>query len=95
MVQVSGCRTFMVQDSGCWVFMVQVPGCRVQSLGWVERFPGGLVFKAHRLVYHSALGLRVIKKRRSTLTNPRRVAGCNSCAPTGEFIDYKTSMPTY
>ena len=25
--------------------------------------PGGLVFKAHRLLYHSTLGLRVIKKR--------------------------------
>jgi len=35
-------------------------------------FRGGLVFKAHRLVYHSTLGLRVIKKkkkkkRRSTI----------------------------
>ena len=28
----------------------------------VQRFRGGLVFKAHRLVYHSTLGLRVIKK---------------------------------
>ena len=28
------------------------------------RFLGGLVFKAHRLVYHSALGLRVIKKKK-------------------------------
>ena len=25
---------------------------------------GGLVFKAHRILYHSTLGLRVIKKRR-------------------------------
>jgi len=29
----------------------------------VKRFRGGLVFKAHRLVYHSTLGLRVIKKK--------------------------------
>jgi len=28
-----------------------------------SRFRGGLVFKAHRLVYHSTLGLRVIKKK--------------------------------
>ena len=28
------------------------------------RFRGGLVFKAHRLVYHSTLGLRVIKKKK-------------------------------
>ena len=29
----------------------------------VQRFRGGLVFKAHRLLYHSTLGLRVIQKR--------------------------------
>ena len=28
----------------------------------VKRFRGGLVFEAHRLVHHSTLGLRVIKK---------------------------------
>ena len=30
----------------------------------VQRFQSGLVFKAHRLLYHSSLGLRVIKKKR-------------------------------
>ena len=30
----------------------------------VNRFRGGLVFKAHRLLYHSTLGLRVIKKKK-------------------------------
>ena len=29
----------------------------------LRRFQGGLVFKAHRLLYHSPLGLRVIKKK--------------------------------
>ena len=29
----------------------------------VKRFRGGLVFKAHRLLYHSTLGVRVIKKK--------------------------------
>jgi len=29
----------------------------------VKRFRGGLVFKARRLLYHSTLGLRVIKKK--------------------------------
>ena len=29
----------------------------------VERFRGGLVFKAHRLLYHSTLGSKVRKKR--------------------------------
>ena len=30
----------------------------------VERFRGGLVLKAHRLVFHSTLGLGVIKKKK-------------------------------
>ena len=30
----------------------------------VQRFRGGLVFKAHRLLYHSTLGLRVINKKK-------------------------------
>jgi len=29
----------------------------------MQRFRGGLVFKADRIVYHSTLGLRVIKKK--------------------------------
>jgi len=29
-----------------------------------KRFRGGLVFKAHRLFYHSTLGSRVIKKKK-------------------------------
>ena len=39
---------------------------RRESVGqsWVSpRFRGGLVFKAHRLAYHSTLGLIVIKKK--------------------------------
>jgi len=31
----------------------------------VKRFRGGLVFKAHRLLYHSILGSRVIKKKKN------------------------------
>ena len=39
---------------------------RVQGLLYinVQRFRGGLVFKAHRLLYHSTLGLRVTKKKK-------------------------------
>ena len=33
----------------------------------VKRFRGALVFKAHRLLYHLILDLRVIKKRRRSL----------------------------
>jgi len=35
------------------------------SIRNVKRFRGGLVLKAHRLLYHSTLGLRVIKKKKS------------------------------
>ena len=31
----------------------------------VKRFRAGIVFKAHRLSYHSTLGLRVIEKKKS------------------------------
>ena len=33
----------------------------------MQRFRAGLGFKAHRLVYHSTLGLRVIKKKKIRL----------------------------
>ena len=33
----------------------------------VQRFRDGLVFKAHRLLHHSALGLRVIKKKKESV----------------------------
>jgi hypothetical protein len=69
-VQGSG---FRVQGSG---FRVQGPGFRVgvvvtvhlQMGGRLSRnvkwFRGGLVFQAHRLLYHSTLGSRVIKKKK-------------------------------
>ena len=51
---------------------------RIQLRRNVKRFRGGLVFKAHRLVYHSTKGLRVIKqKRRSSYA--RQGAGMRIC----------------
>jgi len=41
----------------------------------VNRFRGGLVFKAHRLVYHSTLGWRVIKKKKSLKWNMEGESG--------------------
>ena len=39
-------------------------GATVTGAGFVVRVHrGGLIFKAHRLVYHSTLGWRVIKKK--------------------------------
>jgi len=40
----------------------------------VQRFRDGLVFKAHRLLYHSTLGLRVIKEKKK-----KRVWGYLDC----------------
>jgi len=37
---------------------------------------GGLVFKAHRLVYHSALDLSVIKKKRKVQGGEWEPVGC-------------------
>ena len=43
----------------------QVPGNLLQSKGRnVKRFRGRPVFKAHILLYHSTLGLRVINKKK-------------------------------
>ena len=36
----------------------------------VQRFRGGLVFEAHRRLYHSTLGLRVIKKKTAACFPP-------------------------
>jgi len=38
----------------------------------VQRFRGGLVFKAHRLLYHSPLALGVLKKKRRRRACKRR-----------------------
>jgi len=40
----------------------------VEWLGNVQRFRGGLAFKAHILVYRSTLGVRVTKKKKKIPT---------------------------
>ena len=37
----------------------------------VQRFRGGLVFKAHILLYHSTLGLRAMKKQKNQFADAR------------------------
>ena len=49
-----------------------------QWMGQV-RFRGGLVFKAHRLLYHSTLGSRVIKKKKKR----REGSGWGRCRVKG------------
>jgi len=45
----------------------------------VKRFRGGLVFEVHRFLYHSTLGLRVIKKKKkSNACNTQRVRAVGS-----------------
>ena len=62
-----------MQGSG---FRVQGAGFRVQGSGsLVQRFRGGLVFKAHRLLNHSTLGLRVTNKKKKKVPGSFRVAG--------------------
>ena len=39
----------------------------------VDQFRGRLIFNAHRLVYHSTLVLRVIKKKKSTSQRGQRL----------------------
>ena len=43
--------------------LIQVQMLRVEGSG-PERFPGELISKTHRPLYHSTLGSRVIKKRK-------------------------------
>jgi len=63
----------------------------VQRTPGVQRFRGGLVFKTHRLLYHSTVGLRVIKKEREyprCWTGwPRRSRAQRSPAERDFFID--------
>jgi hypothetical protein len=48
------------------------PPEKEQLLKNVKRFRGGLVFKANRLLYHSALGLRVGKKKKNKIITCER-----------------------
>jgi len=48
-----------------WILQFRVPRFGVEGVGLrVRGAPFGLVFKAHRFLYHSTLGLRVIKKKK-------------------------------
>jgi len=59
-----GSQVTKKETFGVWYSVLIVSGSECSVQGFVQRFRGGLVFKAHRLVYHSSVGLRVIKKRR-------------------------------
>jgi len=52
----AACFSAALSSSSRWCLVLGISYINVQ------RFRGGLVFKAHRRLYHSTLGLRVIKK---------------------------------
>ena len=51
----------------------------------MKRFRGGLVFKSHRLLYHSTLGSKVIKKRRRSKGAGVGLQGHSSCIRNSGF----------
>ena len=73
-------------------YMVNLVVCNLASYINVQWFRGGLVFKAHRLLYHSTLGLIVgEEERRRRRTWPRaeevsRVASTVSGPPHKAFL---------
>jgi len=77
-VEEEGCG---VERRGVWcmeegVFRVEEAACEQLHRRNVKQFRGGLVFKADRLLYHSTLGLRVIKKKKKkgrVLSKKKRV----------------------
>ena len=68
-----------MKGSNFTVWRLQVLGCRFWFFG--PGFAGGLVFKAHRLVYHSTLGSRVIKKKKKVY--PSQVRARMAVEPLG------------
>jgi hypothetical protein len=63
------------------------------GVGNVQRFRGGLVFKAHRLLYHSTLGLRVIKKEKALLDLVRLNKSSSLLLSSLELSDTKVYEP--
>ena len=56
------------------------------SLSHMQRFRGGLVFKVHRLVYHSTIGLGVMKQRKMTWTELERARRCATSTISGSNV---------
>ena len=51
----------------------------------VQRFQGGLVCEAHRLVYHSTLGLREIQKKKKKKKKEKKGEGSNGLGYCSDF----------
>ena len=59
----------------------------------VQRFRGGLVFKAHGLLYPSTLGLRVITKKKKTAPQSGPTASCPLAQSGGGSLKADTGVP--
>ena len=77
---------------------MMVQGGRGPGVTWrktdrnVKRFRGGLVFKAHSVLYHSTLGLRVINKRKRSRERPASGEAATAGVPT--FSVFGANPPT-
>ena len=70
---------------------VVIGGAVIKEGRVVQRFRGGLVFKAHRLLHHSTLGLRVIKKKKKVVIGPRQIRGPTSAWRLREIAEFYDS----
>jgi len=78
--QVSG-SGFRVQGVGRGTWAYTVVGVQLLRKN-MKRFRGRLVFKAHRLVYHSTLGWKVIQKKKwAYIRGKGRRASCRCRTP--------------
>ena len=71
-------------------------GLRVEGKGLlrriVRRFRGGLVFKTHRLLYHSTLGSRAIKKKKKREGGVRVAEGQDEGVETAVGKEYQLKI---
>jgi len=58
------------------------------SIRNVQRLRGGLVFKAHRLVYYSTLGLRVMKKKRDSIRIENKAVPVSFSRVGNHMVEY-------
>ena len=68
--------------------VVHRPGVDGRTQPGQQRFRGGFVFKAHRRLYHSTPGLRVIKKKKEGGRNSRQLRG----SPTRRESSFLTTL---
>ena len=70
-----------IPDSGFGSFLTLADTNPESPRRNLKRFRGGLVIKAHRLLYHSTLGLRVIKRREKKPGSPPGMGWSPSLKP--------------